>query len=1246
MLILAGAILSPLRAASAERVNAPRQAQSDWLPPLPQLVHPDGFSSAKEVNFGGHKHQRCAENSVPTSLKGVSKAPPKDDAAVSRLKEQGHHESLMQAVQAARYAVEPAKATPVNGDVATCFASNPAQALRCWFRPEGLELQPSSEALPGWNLRIQLRGYGRAEPRPAAVDAVSAQQSRVEILRAGGNLVEWYENRPTGLEQGFTVQHGPEGAGPLRLMLEAVGDLRPEMESEAECGRTAARFVGADGVAVLRYSGLKVWDAAQREVPAHMEVQDRQLALVVNDQNATYPLTVDPLITSQQAQLTAGDGAAGALFGCAVSLSRDGSTVLVGAMLDDTAAGLTSGSAYVFVRSGSSWSLQAQLTGAAQDVLGQSVSLSADGNTALVGTQNGDTAASADAGSAYVFVRSGSSWSQQAKLAASDAAMWDHFGWSVSLSDDGNTALVGAGTDDTTAGMDAGSAYVFVRSGSSWSQQAKLTASDGAAGDNFGASVSLSGDGNTALVGANVDDTTAGVDAGSAYVFTRSGSSWSQQAKLTAADGAASDIFGTSVSLSGDGNTALVGALWDDTTMGSDAGSAYVFVRSGSSWSQQAQLLAGDGAANDNLGFGVSLSADGNMALVGAYHDDTTAGADAGSAYVFVRSGSSWSQQAKLAAGDGAALDCFGASVSLSGDGNTALVGAARDDTTAGADAGSAYVFARNGSSWSEQAQLTAGDGAASDAFGISVCLSADGNTMLVGALYDDTSAGTDAGSAYVYVRIGSVWSQQAKLTASDGSAGRYSGVSVSLSGDGNTALIGAPNADTAASTSAGSAYVFVRNGGNWSQQAKLAASDGATWDFFGQSVSLSGDGNTALVCAFQDDTAGGVDAGSSYVFVRSGSSWSQQAKLTASDGAAGDWFGQSVSLSGDGNTALVSAYTDDTVGGTDAGSAYVFVRSGSSWSQQAKLMATDGAASDLFGWSTALSGDGNTALVGALWDDTTMGSDAGSAYVFVRSGSSWSQQAKLTASDGAANDNFGNSVSLSGDGNTALLGASKADTVGGGDAGSAYVFVRSGTTWNQQAKLTANDGAASDRFGVSVSLSSEGITALVGAPWDDTSGGTDAGSVYVFTLGGKPSIITAPQSQSVGVGSNATFTVTVTGAAPLDYQWRRGGTPISGATGSNYTFSNAQLSDAGSQFDVVVTNSFGAITSQVAVLTVLDPAVVDTFNPAVAGSSVLSLALEMDGKVLVGGQFTGLGGQTRNNVGRLTELSITASHL
>ena len=1130
MLILAGAILSPLRAASAERVNAPRQAQSDWLPPLPQLVHPDGFSSAKEVNFGGHKHQRCAENSVPTSLKGVSKAPPKDDAAVSRLKEQGHHESLMQAVQAARYAVEPAKATPVNGDVATCFASNPAQALRCWFRPEGLELQPSSEALPGWNLRIQLRGYGRAEPRPAAVDAVSAQQSRVEILRAGGNLVEWYENRPTGLEQGFTVQHGPEGAGPLRLMLEAVGDLRPEMESEAECGRTAARFVGADGVAVLRYSGLKVWDAAQREVPAHMEVQDRQLALVVNDQNATYPLTVDPLITSQQAQLTAGDGAAGALFGCAVSLSRDGSTVLVGAMLDDTAAGLTSGSAYVFVRSGSSWSLQAQLTGAAQDVLGQSVSLSADGNTALVG--------------------------------------------------------------------------------------------------------------------ANVDDTTAGVDAGSAYVFTRSGSSWSQQAKLTAADGAASDIFGTSVSLSGDGNTALVGALWDDTTMGSDAGSAYVFVRSGSSWSQQAQLLAGDGAANDNLGFGVSLSADGNMALVGAYHDDTTAGADAGSAYVFVRSGSSWSQQAKLAAGDGAALDCFGASVSLSGDGNTALVGAARDDTTAGADAGSAYVFARNGSSWSEQAQLTAGDGAASDAFGISVCLSADGNTMLVGALYDDTSAGTDAGSAYVYVRIGSVWSQQAKLTASDGSAGRYSGVSVSLSGDGNTALIGAPNADTAASTSAGSAYVFVRNGGNWSQQAKLAASDGATWDFFGQSVSLSGDGNTALVCAFQDDTAGGVDAGSSYVFVRSGSSWSQQAKLTASDGAAGDWFGQSVSLSGDGNTALVSAYTDDTVGGTDAGSAYVFVRSGSSWSQQAKLMATDGAASDLFGWSTALSGDGNTALVGALWDDTTMGSDAGSAYVFVRSGSSWSQQAKLTASDGAANDNFGNSVSLSGDGNTALLGASKADTVGGGDAGSAYVFVRSGTTWNQQAKLTANDGAASDRFGVSVSLSSEGITALVGAPWDDTSGGTDAGSVYVFTLGGKPSIITAPQSQSVGVGSNATFTVTVTGAAPLDYQWRRGGTPISGATGSNYTFSNAQLSDAGSQFDVVVTNSFGAITSQVAVLTVLDPAVVDTFNPAVAGSSVLSLALEMDGKVLVGGQFTGLGGQTRNNVGRLTELSITASHL
>jgi hypothetical protein len=176
---------------------------------------------------------------------------------------------------------------------------------------------------------------------------------------------------------------------------------------------------------------------------------------------------------------------------------------------------------------------------------------------------------------------------------------------------------------------------------------------------------------------------------------------------------------------------------------------------------------------------------------------------------------------------------------------------------------------------------------------------------------------------------------------------------------------------------------VFVRSGSSWSQEAKLEASDGAGGDLFGFSVSLSADGSRALIGAPRGDTPRGVDAGSAYVFVRSDSSWSEEAKLEASDGAEGGLFGFSVSLSGDGSRALIGAYGDDTPGGADAGSAYVFVRSGSTWSQQAKLEASDGAEGDWFGWSVSLSGDGNWAVIGAYLDDTPRGTDAGSAYVF-----------------------------------------------------------------------------------------------------------------------------------------------------------------------------------------------------------------------------------------------------------------------
>jgi len=367
----------------------------------------------------------------------------------------------------------------------------------------------------------------------------------------------------------------------------------------------------------------------------------------------------------------------------------------------------------------------------ANDNFGYSVAIS--GDTAVVGAQYEDIGGTS-AGAAYVFTRSGTTWTEQQKIQASDKQASDFFGYSVAI--DGDTAVVGAWYEETGA-TDSGSAYIFTRSGTTWTQQQKIVSSDLQAFDQFGASVSIDGD--TVVVGATGEDT-GGQQAGAAYVFTRSGTTWTQQQKIQASDIGAGDGFGISVSISGD--TVVVGAQLEDTG-GTDAGAAYVFTRSGTTWTQQAKIQSSDIEANDRFGYSVAI--DGDTVVVSAYYEDT-GGTNAGAAYIFTRSGTTWTQQQKIQASDAQAIDQFGWSVSI--DGDTVVVGAFAEDT-GGTSAGAAYIFTRDGTTWTQQQKIQASDVQAGDQFGISVSI--DGETVVVGAHFED-AGGAEAGAAYIFV--------------------------------------------------------------------------------------------------------------------------------------------------------------------------------------------------------------------------------------------------------------------------------------------------------------------------------------------------------------------------------------------------------------------------------------------------------------------------------------------------------------
>jgi hypothetical protein len=381
-----------------------------------------------------------------------------------------------------------------------------------------------------------------------------------------------------------------------------------------------------------------------------------------------------------------------------------------------------------------------------------------------------------------------------------------------------------------------------------------------------------------------------------------------------------------------------------------------------------------------------------------------------------------------------------------------------------------------------ETAHLVASDANANDRFGISVAI--DGNTAVVGAFQNDANA-PDCGAAYIYELSGSQWLQRQKLTPSDGSPGDNFGRSVAV--ESNTIVVGSYIGDSA-EPNTGAAYVFTRAGALWTQQQKLFASDANANDRFGCSVSVKD--NIIVVGAYRDDGF----SGSAYIFTRVGSVWSEHQKLTASDRAQDDYFGNAVAT--DGNVIFVGAYKDNNTGSVrvkdDAGSVYVFDRQGTTWIEGDILNASDSNRRDYFGCSVAL--DGNLAVIGAYECDINSVSDTGAAYVFAKTGAAWVEQQKLADTiDPNGSEDFGRAVAVA---NGSIFAGCVNDSVNGEKTGSVFEFVRTGDVWVQHDRLTAAEGGRGDEFGCSVSACGQRL--IVGASCADVNG-ANSGSAYIF---------------------------------------------------------------------------------------------------------------------------------------------------
>lgn len=973
------------------------------------------------------------------ALGGGESAPRGLASAIARALEETSYEPVWQV------------GTPFAGVEAAWQAPNREHGLRTYFLADGPRVVPRERA-GAWSFGTRLHALerGRLRVRVAPAD-VLVSSGRVEYRR--GPLVEWYWNGQDGLEQGFDLAERPlaQAAGePLALLLEIEGDLRLELVIES----VGAIFSdGAPRGQRLSMTKLHAFDARGRTLATHFERRGERLALVVDDRDALYPIVIDPTIQNESQRLAPTLAPDQAEFGTAIDLA--GEWAVVGAPGGEHMAG----AAYVFLRSGTSWQLEAKLapsSGRIGDRFGASVAI-ANGSFVAVGAPGDDTGPS-DSGAVHLYRNVGGTWSFDRVLKAPTPELQARFGESLDLS--AGWLAIGA-PRESARGAASGAVHLFQYSVGNWLHFVRLAPEGLAAGDRLGSSIDFGGARFAAGAPGN---------GGKVWIFALSsgGSPTQWQVQQVLSEAQMLDM-GRSVALDGVG--LLVGSPATGPA-GSQRGRASYYEEGGGQFTLR-WSAAGE-ADGDRLGHSVALqrvTTGTSKAVIGVPGSDVAAQDGGGVHALATNDGSTWLLLGNTFSGSTSAGERFGSALAL--EGGLALGGApwrAEAETRPGA----VIELGWTGTNWTPGASWRGTEAEEEQRFGLA--LDVLGDLAVIGAP-GDSDAAQRAGAVFVFQRTGGEWVQGARLTAGAfARAGAEFGSAVAIGAGGQRLLVGAPLEDGSAAR-CGAAYLFTRSlSGTWSLARRFEAWDPTTNTRFGGAVALGGE--LAVVGAWLANGAV-ARSGAAYVWRTNGLGWLAEQKLIDANGQVDDTFG--FALWTDGNEIAVGAPWSSSVA-SNAGSIAFFERVGPSW-LHVQSQHGQGAGEEL---GVALAGEGDLLVGGAP--------GAGAVRLYRRGSGAWLYESSLASPTGAPGEEFGYAVGIAG--GRVAVGAFGANG-SAQDCGRAYVFEKRPLDW-QLGELVASDASAQDFLGYSVSIS--GDVLLAGAP-RKSLGATDSGAAYAFQL-------------------------------------------------------------------------------------------------------------------------------------------------